>query len=783
LLQEGDDLVLWIASARPETFNDPPQAEYSCAIGSSLQLRNRPRVETTTRTLGVQTTRGVAVAPDVFSFFSPKKEPGAEPRASSVDQASTAETPGRLEFEVFEPHTTFFEPTPIEINRREERVVGLEARIQKVAEPDQPLAPGQTNVGRLDEGAFGAMTTQLEGVLAGFGDQMDRIAAGLAEADRLAAVVSGVETRIATLEEREHSLTHAADRIAPGLAEADRLAAVVSGVETRIATLEEREHSLTHAADRIAPGLAEADRLATVVSGVETRIATLLEREQSLTHTAARIAAGLTEADRLAAVVSGVETRIATLEERGHSLTHSADRIAPGLAEADRLATVVSGVETRIATLEEREHSLTHAADRIAPGLAEAARLAELVSGVEIRIATLLEREQSLTQTAARIAAGLAEADRLAAVVSGVETRIATLEEREHSLTHAADRIAPGLAEADRLATVVSGVETRIATLLEREHSLTQAAERIGPGLAEADRLAAVVSGVELRITTLLEREHLLTQAAERIAAGLAEADRLAAVVSGVETRLAALLAREHSLTQAAEPIVGQALHDRADEPAAPFPLVSVDAGGSNGDGSRLGEPKRTIGRLAVATGVVGILALVVVGSGLAARWARPPVQAAVTQHKSEAHIATAASSPVPSPAVDVPIPPVPTPLATAAPTTPRVIPAATKSASRKATSSKAATQHRARRPQPAGREPSAPPVFVGALAVQSNPAGGTVFLDRQRVGETPLQLTGVTAGAHAIWIESPGHARWTAAVQVNTNKLVKVSATLEPRR
>jgi len=79
--------------------------------------------------------------------------------------------------------------------------------------------------------------------------------------------------------------------------------------------------------------------------------------------------------------------------------------------------------------------------------------------------------------------------------------------------------------------------------------------------------------------------------------------------------------------------------------------------------------------------------------------------------------------------------------------------------------------------------DPSAPPVFAGALAVQSNPAGGTVFLDRQRVGETPLQLTSVTAGAHVIWIESPGHARWTTAVQVNTNKLAKVSATLEPRR
>ena len=297
------------------------------------------------------------------------------------------------------------------------------------------------------------------------------------------------------------------------------------------------------------------------------------------------------------------------------------------------------------------------------------------------------------------------------------------------------------------------------------------------------------MSGVEIRIATLLAREQSLAQAADRIAPGLTTADRLAAVVSRVKTRIAALLAREQSLTHAAEPTVGQAFHERADESAAPFPLVSVDAGGSNGDGSRLGEPKRAIGGFAVATGLVAVLALVVFGSGLAPRWARSPVQAAVTQHKVEAQIATAASTPVlPSPAVDIPIPPAPTPLATAAPTTPSVIPAAIKSASRKPTSrkatpSKAAARHRAQRPQPAGGEPSAPSVFAGALAVQSNPAGGTVFLDRQHVGETPLELTGVKAGAHVIWIESPGHARWTSAVQVNTDKLVKVSATLDPRR
>jgi hypothetical protein len=33
------------------------------------------------------------------------------------------------------------------------------------------------------------------------------------------------------------------------------------------------------------------------------------------------------------------------------------------------------------------------------------------------------------------------------------------------------------------------------------------------------------------------------------------------------------------------------------------------------------------------------------------------------------------------------------------------------------------------------------------------------------------------------VWIESEGHARWTAAVQVNTQKLVKVNATLQPQR
>jgi hypothetical protein len=261
---------------------------------------------------------------------------------------------------------------------------------------------------------------------------------------------------------------------------------------------------------------------------------------------------------------------------------------------------------------------------------------------------------------------------------------------------------------------------------------------------------------METRIATLLERQRSLAQTADRMAPGLA--DRLTAFVSRLKTGVAALRAR-------AEAIAGQALHHGA------------------GDGSRRGEPKRTLGRPPVVAGVAGLIALVAIGSGLVARRARPPVEAALTPLKSEVPVAMAASSSVlPSPPVDVPIPTAPTPVATDAPAAPGVNRGA-RPASREARASTPATRARARRPQPAGGDPGAPPVFTGGLAVRSNPAGGTVFLDRRRVGETPLRLRGVTAGTHVIWIESPGHARWTTAVQVNANKVVTVTATLEPRR
>ena len=332
------------------------------------------------------------------------------------------------------------------------------------------------------------MTTQLEGVLAG-SEHSDgsRIAAGLAKP----TASRRWTTWIASLEEREQSLTHAADSIAPGLAgKLARLAELVSGVEIRIATLLEREHSLTR--ERIGPGLAEADRLTAVVSGVENG-----DRQPGRTRTVPH--------------------------PRGGPYCSGSGRSRPsgngcvGCGDADRHAGKT------------KKSALTHAADRIAPGLAEA----YLSRNGCVAWRPVLRRylNENTHHPGGQDWPRPGQADRLAAVVSGVETRIATLEEREQSLTHAADRIAPGLAKPTVWERSCR-VETRIATLiLEREHERHPGREGrpASPKPTASPRSCRAWKSGSRRDRT----RTLLTETAERIAAGLTEADRLAAVVVG----------------------------------------------------------------------------------------------------------------------------------------------------------------------------------------------------------------------------------------------------------
>jgi hypothetical protein len=83
-----------------------------------------------------------------------------------------------------------------------------------------------------------------------------------------------------------------------------------------------------------------------------------------------------------------------------------------------------------------------------------------------------------------------------------------------------------------------------------------------------------------------------------------------------------------------------------------------------------------------------------------------------------------------------------------------------------------------ARPPKPQAQAPTSQ--FVGTLAVESNPPGAAVFINRQRVGVTPLEVQGLQSGSRVIWIERDGYRRWTAAVDVPADRLTRVSAKLQ---
>jgi len=77
--------------------------------------------------------------------------------------------------------------------------------------------------------------------------------------------------------------------------------------------------------------------------------------------------------------------------------------------------------------------------------------------------------------------------------------------------------------------------------------------------------------------------------------------------------------------------------------------------------------------------------------------------------------------------------------------------------------------------------DPDRRAVVLGALSVQSLPAGATVFVDQERVGETPLQVKSLRAGSHVVAVERDGFQRWTSAVRVSAETRAQVIAYLQP--
>ena len=81
---------------------------------------------------------------------------------------------------------------------------------------------------------------------------------------------------------------------------------------------------------------------------------------------------------------------------------------------------------------------------------------------------------------------------------------------------------------------------------------------------------------------------------------------------------------------------------------------------------------------------------------------------------------------------------------------------------------------------RPPARAAPRPAGYVGTLTIDATPAGD-VFLNRQRVGPTPVRLEKLRAGSHLIWIEREGYRRWTRVVAVTSDRISRVSADLDP--
>jgi hypothetical protein len=66
-----------------------------------------------------------------------------------------------------------------------------------------------------------------------------------------------------------------------------------------------------------------------------------------------------------------------------------------------------------------------------------------------------------------------------------------------------------------------------------------------------------------------------------------------------------------------------------------------------------------------------------------------------------------------------------------------------------------------------------------GALVVESRPSGARVFIDNKLVGTTPLSLAAITAGEHALRLESEGYRRWMSQVRIEPGERGRVTASL----
>jgi hypothetical protein len=648
-----------------------------------------------------------------------------------------------------------------EATRASEIAAALDARVVTLAGDGEKLGHAAATIGNLERRAD-ETTADLTRRLNEFDGQRQSIDEALDEATRVTAVLSALDARVATLTGDGEVLGHAAAIVG----DLERRAAQKSGdLDRRVEQFDTQKQTIEKALD-------EATRASEIAAALDARVATLSGDGEKLGHAAATI--GHLEW-RAAEMIDALERRVNEFSAQKRT-------IESAVGDAARVTGVLAALDARVATLAEGE-VLGHVHATV--GQLEQ-RAAETTAGLERRVQEFEVQKHAIEKA-------LIEATRVAAVVTAIDARVATLTGDDHLLGHAEATV--GHLEW-RAAEATADLERRVNEFDAQKRSIEEA-------LANAAQVADIVGGLDSRVAALAghdmglgSAEATVGQLEQRAAAAALQFHQAARAKDELEDEVAKLQQQLQALTDSARNNVASlaSYQQRGDIPhllPVPTPRRAPEPRRSGGTPVRDAET----GNPAVprwpppkgALALVSLLAVVVTLLGAPAMSWRNQTQTARIDPPVRPAQREAASSPEALPS---------RPLDVGSFTIPRIRPAAivrTAIARTPAANARAAKE-RGQKPAVIARHAGSTkqtgelakatlPTFLGALFVESDPSGAGVFVNQQRVGETPLQLTSLRAGSHVIRVERDGYERWTTAVLVPADRKTRVSATLQPAR
>ena len=451
----------------------------------------------------------------------------------------------------------------------------------------------------------------------------------------------------------------------------------------------------------------------------------------------------------------------------GASFEAQKKAIDQGREEATRVVRLMEDLQPRFIRLTEKSEWLGHAEETV--GRLEH-RAVETTTRLERRVNDFDTQKQTIEQA-------LAEVMRVTTILSGLEGRVTALTGGDQGLARAEDSI--GQLE-QRAATTMAELERCVSDFDLQKQTIGQA---LASALTEGDqklvqgeetvrrleqRASATLAQLERRVNDFDAQKGAIERAS-------AEAMRLTATLSSLEGRIAALSGSAKAVEHAEATIAR--LERRANELKGRLAQVvkaksdverELERVGkqlaSRSPAWKVGRPRLRWATSLAALGAVGLLGIVVL------RTRDQPNQIA----------RTVPVSPLPSKAS--PLATFVMPAGRAAVTTGTVAANEVSAADRRdpARATRTARTADASRPGGSANETAQ---YVGTLEVESEPTRSAVFVDRQQVGETPLQLTQLRAGSHVVRIERAGYDRWTTAVLVAADKQTRVSAKLQAAR